>query len=75
MRGSSPRMTSYKSSMLLPQRLQNLHQLGMHELIAADHIAGLQRIIVAFDAVTVPPASRMMIWPAAMSQGCRLRSQ
>ena len=24
---------------------------------------------------TVPPASRMMIWPAAMSHGCRLRSQ
>ena len=23
----------------------------------------------------VPPASRTMIWPAAMSQGCRLRSQ
>ena len=25
--------------------------------------------------LTVPPASRTMIWPAAMSQGCRLRSQ
>jgi hypothetical protein len=24
---------------------------------------------------TTPPASRTMIWPAAMSQGCRLRSQ
>ena len=24
---------------------------------------------------TMPPASRIMIWPAAMSQGCRLRSQ
>src|SRR5262249_45657326 len=24
---------------------------------------------------TVPPASRTMIWPAAISQGCRLRSQ
>ena len=24
---------------------------------------------------TMPPASRTMIWPAAMSQGCRLRSQ
>jgi hypothetical protein len=23
----------------------------------------------------MPPASRTMIWPAAMSQGCRLRSQ
>ena len=26
-------------------------------------------------SVTRPPASRTMIWPAAMSQGCRLRSQ
>ncbi len=25
--------------------------------------------------LTMPPASRTMIWPAAMSQGCRLRSQ
>ena len=34
----------------LPQRLQNLHQLAVDELIAADHIAGLQRIVVAVDA-------------------------
>ena len=38
--------------------------------------ARLQRIVVALDAAeTMPPASRTMICPAAMSQGCRLRSQ
>ena len=34
----------------LPQRLQNLHQLGVHIFIAADHMAGLERVVVAFDA-------------------------
>src|SRR5260370_38834026 len=35
---------------LLPQRLQNLHQLGMDEFIAADHVAGLERVVVALNA-------------------------
>ena len=35
---------------LLPQRLQNLHQLGVNEFIAADQVAGLERIVVALDA-------------------------
>src|SRR5450432_2663076 len=35
---------------LLPQRLQNLHQFGMDEFIAAQHVAGFERIVVAFDA-------------------------
>src|SRR4051794_7620048 len=34
----------------LPQRLQNLHQLGVHEFVAADHMPRLQRIVVALDA-------------------------
>ena len=34
----------------LPQRLQNLHQLGVDEFVAADHVAGFQRVVVAFDA-------------------------
>src|SRR6266481_6107967 len=32
------------------QRFQNLHQLGMHVFIAADHAAGLERVVVARDA-------------------------
>jgi len=35
---------------LLAQRLQNLHQFRVDMLIAADHMAGFQRIVVAFDA-------------------------
>jgi hypothetical protein len=35
---------------LLPKRLQNLHQLGMDEFIAAGHAAGFQGIVVALDA-------------------------
>ena len=35
---------------LLPQRLQYLHQFGVDELIAADHAAGLERVVVALDA-------------------------
>jgi hypothetical protein len=35
---------------LLPQQLQDLHQLGVDELIAADQIAGLERVVVAFDS-------------------------
>ena len=34
----------------LPQRLQNLHQFGVDEFIAADHVAGLERVVVAVDA-------------------------
>src|SRR5947207_5011862 len=34
----------------LPQRLQNLHQLGVHELVAADHMPRLQRVVVTLDA-------------------------
>src|SRR5882757_678579 len=45
-------MTAYRagSARLLPQRLQNLHQFGVNEFIAADQVAGLERIVVAFDA-------------------------
>src|ERR1700736_2915185 len=51
MRGSSPRMTvSFDERNLLPQRLQDLHQLGMDEFIAADHVAGLERVVVALNA-------------------------
>src|SRR4030088_2094035 len=35
---------------LFPQRLQNLHQLAMDEFIAADHVAGLERVVIALDA-------------------------
>src|SRR5258705_12029213 len=35
---------------LLPQRLENLHQFGVDELIAADHVAGLERVVVAGSA-------------------------
>src|SRR5258705_12058421 len=35
---------------LLPQRLQNLHQLGVDEFIAADQVAGFERIVVALDS-------------------------
>src|SRR4051812_44630059 len=31
----------------LCRSLQNLHQLGMHELVAADDVAGLDRIVMA----------------------------
>src|SRR5438552_4874517 len=34
----------------LSKRFQYLHQLGMHELIAAHHIARLQRILMAIHA-------------------------
>src|ERR1700688_5190522 len=34
----------------LPQRLQNLHQFGVDVFIAADHVAGLERVVVAIDA-------------------------
>src|SRR5438552_8587341 len=43
------RMTTAKLSSL-SQRLEYLHQLGMHELIAAHHIARLQRILMAIHA-------------------------
>src|SRR3981189_1962397 len=43
---SSPRMTvSFNQRNLLPQRLQDLHQFGMNEFIAADHVAGLERVV------------------------------
>src|SRR5215472_5562131 len=32
------------------ERLENLHQLGVYVLVAADDIAAAQRIVVAFDA-------------------------
>jgi hypothetical protein len=35
---------------LLPRRRQYLHQLPVHELIPAEHVPGLQRIILALDA-------------------------
>ena len=34
----------------LLQRLQYLHQFPVHELIPADHMPGLQRIVAALDA-------------------------
>src|SRR5258705_12809775 len=40
---------------LLPQRLQNLHQLGVNEFIAADQGAGFERILVALDAADGAP--------------------
>jgi len=42
-------MTIIGSARLLPQRLQNLHQFGVNEFIAADQVAGLERIVVAFN--------------------------
>jgi len=39
-----------KLTPLLPQRLQNLHQFRVDEFIAADQIAGFQRVVVAFGA-------------------------
>ena len=32
------------------QRLENLHQFFVDELIAADHMPGLQRVVIAFHA-------------------------
>src|ERR1700716_3087081 len=48
---SSPRMkVSFNQRNLLPQRLQDLHQFGMNEFIAADHIAGLEGGVFAPNA-------------------------
>ncbi len=33
-----------------PERFQNLHRLGVHELVAADDIARGERVVMAFDA-------------------------
>ena len=35
---------------LLVQRLQYLHQFPVHELIPADHVPGLQRVVAALGA-------------------------
>ena len=43
-------MTPWASRPLLPQRLENLHQFAVHEFIAADHVAGLERVARAVDA-------------------------
>jgi hypothetical protein len=34
----------------LPQRLENLHQFGVDEFIAADHVSRLERVVIAGDA-------------------------
>jgi hypothetical protein len=36
---------------ILPERLENLHQFGVDEFVAADQVAGFQRVVVAFDAL------------------------
>ena len=60
---------------LLFKRLEYFQQLGVDEFIAADDVAGFERVVVAPIPLKMPPASRTMICPAAMSHGCRLRSQ
>jgi len=35
---------------LFLKRLQNLHEFRVQEFIAADHMAGLERVVVAGDA-------------------------
>src|ERR1700675_168460 len=49
MPGSSPGMTT-PTVLSLPQPLDDLHQFAVDELVAADHVAGLERVAFAIDA-------------------------
>ena len=44
------RVMTVRLRQLLPQRLQDLHQFGVDEFVAADHAAGLERVVIAGDA-------------------------
>ena len=47
----------------------------MHELVAADHVAGLKRIVVALDTADDATGFAQDELSPAISHGCRLRSQ
>jgi hypothetical protein len=40
----------------MPQRLEDLHQLGMNKFIAADHVLVFERVLVAPMPLMMPPA-------------------
>jgi len=44
------RRGGFETVALLPQRLQYPHQFPVHELIPADHVPGLQRVVAALGA-------------------------
>ncbi len=45
-----PRRRALRRDEAASQRLQDLHQFGVHELVAADDMAGGQRVVVTADA-------------------------
>ena len=45
------------------------------DIVELDMTIGEGMKLIISGGAFIPPASRTMIWPAAMSQACRLRSQ
>src|SRR3984957_11167470 len=75
MRGSSPRMTSPAKLPHFPSGFRIFTSSAWMNSLPQTRLPDFSGSSSPSMPLTMPPASRTMIWPAAMSQGCRLRSQ